>query len=267
MSEGMNASNPLRQGLILGIPCCGRNVAVEWALALATLRYPTGLITQFATTRGMEVGDARNEIVDQALKVDAKYILFLDDDTAPPPYAVQNLIYTLEQQSPPRGKAMVIGGIYSTKSIPSEPIVYQDRGHSGPYWNWKFGDIFECESIGTGCLLINVDIFRILPRPWFKTMNEAIPTKFSTLEFGKEKIHENVQLTLTDDIYFCQNVRDAGYTILAHGGVLCTHWDVTTQIGYHLADDSYPMIPREEKVETKPWNAFAVCEPKKSEVL
>lgn len=266
MSSELTAANPLQTGLIIGIPFCGRLCMPEWATALATLRMPPGLVVQYSTARGMEVGDARNQIAEHALKVGAKYLLFIDDDTQIPPYAILKLMYALDQQAPPFGKAMVCAGIYCAKADPATPIVYSDRG-SGPFWDWKFDDIFECASIGTGCMLIKTEVFTKIERPWFKTITAPMKAQLNRLEMGVEKIHEDISVTLTDDIYFCYKVADAGYKILAHGGVLCPHWDVTTQKEYKLADDSYPMIPREEKVETKPWNAFAVCEPKKSEVL
>jgi hypothetical protein len=48
---------------------------------------------------------------------------------------------------------------------------------------------------------------------------------------------------MTDDIYFCRKVREAGMRILAHGGVLPGHWDEHGNV-YFLPDDSYPMVPR-----------------------
>jgi hypothetical protein len=46
---------------------------------------------------------------------------------------------------------------------------------------------------------------------------------------------------MTDDIYFCQKVKAAGFNILAHGGVLCGHYDVKTNKIFTLPEDSYPM--------------------------
>ena len=258
MSDSLGlSSNPMHQGIIIGIPACGRPVTLEWALAMTTVRMPTGTVVQYATTRGIEVGQARNQIVDQALKVGAKYIWFVDDDTAPPPYALMQLMYALDQNK----EAMVCAGIYCAKCEPTMPIVYHDRG-SGPYWDWKFGDVFECSSIGTGCMLVKTEIFKKIEKPWFKTMHEATDAPVSVLEFGKEKTYEQADILLTDDIYFCYKVQEAGYKILAHGGVLCTHWDVASQTPFTLAADSYPMIPRKEEPKPqKSWDAFQVCEP------
>ena len=45
---------------------------------------------------------------------------------------------------------------------------------------------------------------------------------------------------MSDDLHFCRKVTEAGYEILAHGGVLPLH---IAEDGsqYHLPDDCYPV--------------------------
>ena len=165
--------------------------------------------------KGIEVGEARCQIAQHAIDLKAKYLFFLDDDTAPPYFAARRLIYALEQAGP---EVMVAGGIYANKhSYPPEPMVFLQDG-DGPHWKWKYGDVFECGSIGTGCMMIKTEVFQYLEKPWFATINEC----FSSGEYGAH-VHK---LEMTDDLYFCEKVRKAGFKILADGGVLCVHWDV-----------------------------------------
>jgi hypothetical protein len=162
--------------------------------------------------KGMEIGEARCLIAKHALDLGAKYLFFLDDDTAPPYDAVRRLVFALEQAG---DDFMVAGGIYANKhSYPTEPMVFKADG-DGPFWRWKYGEVFECASIGTGCMLIKTEVFKHLPEPWFKTVSEC-PT-------DQGEVHK---VEITDDLYFCKKVRDAGFRLLADGGVLPIHWDV-----------------------------------------
>lgn len=200
-----------RQGLVLGLPLCGRPVAPEWAIALQSLNYPANMNLSISALKGVETGEARCRIAQHALDIGAKYIFFLDDDVAPPYFAVRRLIYDLEQADP---EFMVAGGIYANKhSYPAEPMVFQEDGE-GPFWRWKVGELFECGSIGTGCMVIKTEVFKHLAEPWFATINEC------------DEASDVRKFEMTDDLYFCKKVREAGFKLLADGGVLCIHWDV-----------------------------------------
>lgn len=200
-----------RIGLVLGLPFCGRPVSPEWALALSSLNYPANMNLSISALKGIEVGEARCRIARHALELNAKYLFFLDDDVAPPYFAVRRLIYALEQAPP---EFMVAGGIYANKhSHPAEPMVFQDDG-MGPFWQWKAGESFECQGLGTGCMLIKTEVFRHLPEPWFETVNVC------------DEASDVRKIEMTDDLYFCKKVRDAGFKLIADGGVLCLHWDV-----------------------------------------
>lgn len=228
----MTELNPMATGLVVGIPFNGRPVAPEWAMSLATQNYPLNTSVMFMTLKGTETGEARNRIVEDAIKIKAKYIWFIDDDTAPPSYAIRSLTYALDQQSGELGNAMVCGGIYCSKSDPAAPVVFKEEG-MGTFWNWKIGEVFECGGIGTGCMLIKTELFQYLEKPYFKTVDENCDSlKEGSITFKSQ---------LTDDLYFCRKVRDAGFKILAHGGVQCIHWDISTGRAYTLPTDSYPM--------------------------
>src|SRR5208337_3325683 len=55
-----------------------------------------------------------------------------------------------------------------------------------------------------------------------------------------------------EDTYFCGKVIDAGYQVLAHGGVLPWHFDPDSKRFYEIPTDSYPMMPREDEYITAP---------------
>ena len=227
---------------MIGVPFT-RHVMPEWAMSLATQGYPIGTNLTYFTTKGVEVADARNQMVEKALEFGTRYLWFVDDDTAPPVFAARKLIYELEQQGPPFGKAMIAAGIYCSKEDPPYPIVFKGELGQGAYWGWKAptkdteGDVFECSGIGTGCMMIRMELFKHLEKPYFKTVD---------LDPVDTKVFKEQQ---TDDLYFCDKVTKAGFKILAHGGVLPLHWDEKTDRPFFLPQNSYPMKPREEKTE------------------
>lgn len=216
------------KGIAIGIASSGRYCPVEWGIALATQVYPVNTNLAWINVVGKDVDAARNTVVDEALKKKIKYIWFIDDDTVPPIDAASKLMYLLDNNGPEvGGKVMVAGGVYCVKQNPPSPLVLMGPG-KGPYWKWKIGDTFKCWGLGTGCMMINVEVFKYLKKPYFKTTSE-------------EGFSE------TDDLYFCQKVHDAGFDVMAHGGILCRHWDMQNSLIYTLPSGSYPMTPRKAK--------------------
>jgi len=222
-------------GLAIGLPFIGRPVSPEWAISFSSQNYPMNIRRSLSALKGEEIGKARNKMVHAARQHGAKYLWFLDDDVAPPFHAIRSLITTLENAS---HDVMVAGGIYCAKTLPTEPVVFRGNG-VGAFWQWKHGDVFECTGIGTGCMLIKMEVFDHLPEPWFKTIDtDGTP--------------EQPILQETDDMYFCDAVIDKGFKILADTNVMCIHWGYDEKkkefIPYMLPADSYPMrYPSEEE--------------------
>jgi hypothetical protein len=242
MSDIKTILNPIPIGMTVGLTFGRRSgegqypsakpVPAEWAVSMLAQVYPLNVNVCKFTTCGEEVGEARNHIVEEALKMRSKYLWFVDADTAPPKEAARVLMYLLEQ-SP--DDVMVAGGIYCAKMNPTEPVVYRGHG-SGAFWKWKVGEVFECTGIGTGCMMIKTEVFKHLEQPYFKTVHE-IP---ENMKLANGAAVDSIQTT--DDLYFCDKVTAAGFKIMAHGGVQCIHWDIETGTPYMLPQDSYPVI-------------------------
>lgn len=191
--------------LLVAIPACGRKTTVRWAINLATQIYPLSMSHSYAIIKGAEAGVARNNIAQCAREMKSKFLWMLDDDVLPPQYAVQKMMFAMVTKP----DVMAVAGIVYTKSEMPCPLVFGLDG-SGPYFNWKKGQIFEVPGfISTGCMLVRTEVFDKIQEPWFKT--NGYPMK------------------MTEDAYFCLKVKQAGYKILAHGGVLCGHYDFSTK--------------------------------------
>jgi hypothetical protein len=234
----MSKKHPIKLGVCVAVPSSGRNVPVEWALAIATLAYPVGqnhawqLSKADPKSKTMTRDLQRETLAERCLALGAEYMMCFDDDTVPPAHAIQSLWYVLANNP----KAAIAGGIYCTKNSFSEPLVYMNLG-DGAFWNWTLGDIFKCAGIGTGCMMVRLSALKDIPKPWFKDALGNAPEH-------KEKVGDLelnvVSETMSDDLYFCRKVSDAGYEIIAHGGVLPLHiGEDGTQ--YHLPEDCYPV--------------------------
>jgi len=230
---------------VIAYPFGGRPVPVDWHLAVRSLKIPTNSrVTEICRRahRGADgkwVGsleDSQTSLVEEALRLDAKYILFIEDDTAPPPDTIMALGQVLDNADE---DVMACGGIYTTRTSPPEPLVFMAPGE-GCYWNWRLGDVFPCWAMGFGCTMIRMEIFKLMPRPWFrelKTWQEIaeFPGLFPELP-GKSD-----RTGISTDLFFFSRLAKMGYKVLAHGGVLPVHWDAETQIGYYLPKGSPPV--------------------------
>lgn len=213
---------PVRKGIALAIVSGRATVPVEMIPALCMQSWPTNINMAIITRYGMSTDEGRISAVKDAQALGSKYIWFVDDDTVPPIDAGRHLVYLLEQNA----NVMVAGGIYTTRVAPPEPIVYMEPG-AGSHWDWKVGETFKCWGLGTGCMMINMEVFDHIEQPWFKT----------TMEADKKQ---------TDDLYFCERVHAAGFDIMAHGGILCHHYDLERGTIYQLPRNSKPYQNRIE---------------------
>src|ERR1039458_894343 len=127
-------------GIAILIPSSGRDVCLEWAMALKALMPPVG-INQFMfvnkanpdepdPSKRFTRAKQREVLAEKAAAVNSEFMMWLDDDTIPPSTAMQELFFVLAQ-NPDAG---ICGGIYCTKIIPPEPLVFMELG-AGVYWH------------------------------------------------------------------------------------------------------------------------------------
>lgn len=212
-------------GLIIGIPHLEtRPVALDWAFAFKGLNPPINYNTIFCCVRNKPVADARNFIVEEAIKQSAKYIFFLGDDTIVPPHALRQLIFRMEHDP----ELTVVGGIYFSKSEPPAPLVFRGNGE-GSYWDWKIGEYFPVTGLGMDCTLIRVSELKKIEKPYFQTIDtDTFLDGINSAEMW------------TEDLYFLEKVNKTGGKVYADASVLCDHIDVFTGKVYRLPPFSLP---------------------------
>lgn len=188
--------------------------AVEnWMGLMTPMNHPA--IRMFIS--GMEVGDAYNKAVEVILShsglQDFKYMLTLEEDNLPPPDGLLKLYESID-------KYAVVGGLYWTKGEAGQPMIY---GNPKAVLNFmpqipKNDTIQECNGLGMGFTLFNLDIFKDkkLKQPWFKTVQEWDP-------YTGGKMY-------TQDLFFFEQIRKAGYRVACDTRVKVGHYDFLNDI-------------------------------------
>jgi len=141
-------------------------------VAYSTVRgIPVMLIDQ--TTSIIEKG--RHEIVEKALELEATHVLFLDSDMVFPMDILERLLAS--------GKEII--GCDYPKTTPPHGRTSRGRQRDG-----------TVEDIGTGCLLVDLRVFRMIGTPYFKVEWDAGRGEFQG-----------------EDYNFCLRARLAGFQI------------------------------------------------------
>lgn len=222
-----------RVGVLVGIRF-SRLVTPEWAIGLATQNFGMGVNVAYVPihchnpktgSQGPPRDYAAEAIVQSAIDADVPFIMFVDDDVELPFGACRHLMQTLASAEP---DVMMVGGIYTTKQDHPEPIVFQDIRY-GTYWRWKKNTVFPAELLGLGCSLWKTEVFKKIPKPWFRDIDTE-------------------KMSCTDDAFFFGKMKLRGFKALADAYVLPTHWDYDSGKGYQLPKDSFPMQVEENPI-------------------
>lgn len=154
------------------------------------------------------VADARNLIATTFVEKKFEWLFFLDHDVMLPPHSVLRMNDRIRKAEIP-----VWSGLYFTKSIPSEPLVYRGRGTSY-YGDWKLGDEVWVDGIPMGCTLIHRSIMQVLydESEWYDVGPNKAKHIFETPSrtyFDPEK-QAWFNATGTEDLAWCSRVMTEG---------------------------------------------------------
>lgn len=231
-------TNPRKRLVTTCVPF-SRNPMPGWSFSLASIAPPMNATYGLSKCENHPRDEARDYLIEGVLENEDKFTFFLDDDVTVPPNVIRALLFEFGNVA---DDVMVIGGIYCSKTAPAYPLVYQHIG-DGPFYKWRIGQVFPCELIATGMMMIKNEVFKHITPPYFKEIDSVVEGK----KYGL--IPEDADLTrfaINDDGFFCHKVRQAGFKIMAHGGMQGMHWD-DKGTAYVLPDNSYPIKCELEK--------------------
>jgi hypothetical protein len=199
--------------ILVGTPTRG-TVRIEWYSAMRGLMTPpnwstvsmTQMLPEFIPIR-FTVADAQNLIVREVINRDFEWMLLIEDDTLPPPDLYLKLSKYMKEGPP------VVSGLYFTKGVPSEPLIYRGRGN-GAYTDWKMGQAVWCDGVPCGCLLVHAALLRAM---WedateYTVAGQTTRDVFQTPTRAWVSPTGDVNTaTGTSDLEWCSKIIDGGY--------------------------------------------------------
>lgn len=205
--------------IVVGVPTFGA-VSIQWHGHMMQLQTPLNRAIRHMYVQGKEVGDARNEIVGQALAhvgplgERVSHVLFIDDDVLVPPDTIARL---LAHRRP------IVSGLYYAKTVTPQPLILKGP-HEGLITEWPDGALVECDAHGMGCTLIARDVFERVEQPWFQT---------SRTHTGD---HEGVPVFhfQTEDVWFLRKAKALGYQPAVDTSLVCGHYQMAERKVYPL---------------------------------
>lgn len=226
--------------VLFGTPTLGM-VRIEWHNAMQGLVVPTNWSNSAQSPINFQTHDAQNLIADHALKNGFEWILFIEDDTVPPPDLLIKLAPYLEKKKIP-----VVSGLYYLKGGREEPLMFRGRG-VGAYKRWKAGDKVWVDGVPTGCLLIHCSLIFAYAKEADDYTVQANGMKLPLKKifdaprkvFSDSGLRSYQKLLGTSDLWFCDEVirrgllKKAGwkdiaakkYPFLVDTSIRCGHID------------------------------------------
>ena len=203
--------------VFIGVPTSEFGRAAIFQDYLNQLIKPEGTVSRgFHTNSGAQ---NRNLIIEEARHHKCSHILFIDDDMA---FAPDSLMQLLSYD------VNIVGGLYLNRGYPHLPVVF-DYNSSSSMTRHSLKDnekgLKEVGAVGFGFMLININVFNYMDRPYVRT----------------GQIQKDLR---SEDIDFCIRARESGFTIhcdlslpIGHIG-LATFWPNMIDGKWHTAIDT-----------------------------
>lgn len=175
------------------------------------LKIPTNIAYQKHNAFGRPVADNYNDIVIKALQENADYLITIEDDTFPPSDAIEKLVKLANEwnfvnptTTYPLNYAPTLcafGAWYTKKEHPRTGVhIIMNKDGKREFLNTDDGKIYECYTLAMGCSIYPMDMFKKISPPWFVTTPQ-----------------------LSQDSYFSQKARDAGFKLYCDTSIKCKH--------------------------------------------
>lgn len=180
--------------LAIGIPSMG---LVNWQFASSLMGLQVLPDTRVIWMIRAMIDTSRNNLVQEALKESSyTHLLMIDDDmTFNPDLALKLLEHDVD----------IVGALAFKRRPDYQPCVYRKNLDNKKYFPILPEVFQEVDVVGTGGILINLEVFKKLKYPWFETT------------YDKEGNHWSV------DFDFCIKARKAGFKIFVDSEVKMGH--------------------------------------------
>ena len=192
----------MKGNILIAVPTF-ENIKPQCFKSIYGLTNPKDFNLYFDYVKGYDCARARNEIAKLALKYNFDYVLMIDSDVSVPKETLNKL---LECETD-----IAVGWYYKKRTRADETVIF-DFGKDFNNKNMIYGKIlmeannpFDIKGGGLGIALVNVNVFRKMPYPYFKYV-----------------IYDNDTI-LSEDLYFCSEARKYGMNIKCNPNVKGNH--------------------------------------------
>jgi FkbM family methyltransferase len=214
--------------LMVAIPVYGQ-VPVGFMESLINLHAapPCDMVVRMVAGDSL-VSRARNTLTHEFLLSDCTHLLFIDSDLVFSPQHVGRLMEHPEQ---------IVAGLYPKKQSGTVQWVINALTPDDPPVPRTAAGLQAVRYAGTGFLRIAREVFEVIaardPSHYFTCDHDASRTEY---DFWRVGVHPTWAANpdpkahrrhLSEDWYFCQLAREAGYTVWADGGVILKHLGTT----------------------------------------
>ena len=190
--------------ITIGVPT-NRGVKGKTVKCLLDLVAKGGDFHIVVATEGYTTAQSRIYLAVQAQRNKSDYLLMIDDDMTFEPDILERLLAN--------NKAIVGVNAYSrvlpltsTVALMDENGKYKDPSNHTA-WQMKVPEeLFECFAIGTGIILIKMEVFEKIKKPWFKF-----------------NMHKDGYMIEGEDAWFCSQAKKVGYKIYCEPSVKVGH--------------------------------------------
>jgi len=162
-------------------------------------------VEHFIMPVGKVIDKARNITALAALKQNPTHLFWVDQDVKIWPHAIEKLL---------AHKKKIVAGIYYVKGYPYHPCMFKKDMSQASYNKYNYMDNYteglnSVDLTGFGCMLIETEVFRDLPYPWFRIL----------------------RTNTTEDVYFCELALIHNYNIYVDTNIKCRHITERAEIG------------------------------------
>jgi len=145
--------------------------------------------TDLLVVQGAYIQHNRSILAKLAREQGCTHLMYMDHDVVFPGDTIDKL---LAHEKP------VVGATYNMRGVepPSTCVVLLDEHGDKTPWEHLPKEPFRCEALPGGAMLVRMDVFDKIDRPWFAIQED-----------------ETGELSMSEDVWFCNRVRAAGMEI------------------------------------------------------
>lgn len=171
--------------VLIGVPTQEYARRADFYDYFNTLEKPFNTIVMFCHDRSP--AHSRNLIIEQGLTHNCTHVLFIDDDMAFRPNALNQLL---------EHDVNIVSGLYLRRDYPHQPLIFDYADDEGKclysYLDDDVSRLKEVVAAGLGFCLVRTEVFKVIDKPWIRLG-----------ELDSEQ--------WCDDIGFFSRVRKAGF--------------------------------------------------------